>query len=202
MRCAEVNDPHNAFTMSCKVWQIKKQSVQVYAERLDALANDAFVKVDKAGVESQLGGFFIDWLYNDFLCMKVMTENPWTFQAAVQSALTEVEKEISIKVKWPWQPKGQNWGTDGNRSHKTSKKMFLISQGEHLGKHCKSRSDQKQVRFSVGNVEKWVNWKETAQRTVDTNISNALETRLTTKVNKSRTRETSTFKPCISQWEE
>ena len=54
-----------------------------------ALANDAFAKVDKAVEESQLVGFFIDALYHDFLCMKVIRENPKTFQAAVQSSLAE-----------------------------------------------------------------------------------------------------------------
>ena len=66
----------------------------------DALENDAFAKVDKAVVESQLVGFFIDGLYHDFLCMKVMRENPKTFQAAAQSALAEQNlQDISIKVK-------------------------------------------------------------------------------------------------------
>ena len=45
--------------------------------------------MDKVVVESHLVGFFIDGLYHDFLQMKVMRENPKTFQAAVQSALAE-----------------------------------------------------------------------------------------------------------------
>ena len=64
-------------------------SAQVCAETLHALANDAFAKVDKAFVESQQVGFFIDRLYHDFLCMKVMRENPKTFQAAVEFPLAE-----------------------------------------------------------------------------------------------------------------
>ena len=65
------------------------------------MINDAFAKVEKAFVESQLVGCFIDRLYHDLLCMKVMRENPKKFQAAVQSAFgrTKFEKEISIKVK-------------------------------------------------------------------------------------------------------
>ena len=47
-------------------------NVQVYTERLYALANDALAEVDKAVVESQLVGFFIDVLNYYFLCMKVM----------------------------------------------------------------------------------------------------------------------------------
>ena len=80
---AEVNESHHAFTMLHKSRQIKKESVQVYEERLYALANDEFVKVDKAVVGSQLVGFFIDGLYCDFLPLKVTRENPETFQAAV-----------------------------------------------------------------------------------------------------------------------
>ena len=33
VRFAEVNDPHHAFTMSCKVRQVKLQSVQVGLHR-------------------------------------------------------------------------------------------------------------------------------------------------------------------------
>ena len=39
---------------------IRLKTVQVYAERLYALAQDAFEKTDKALVESQLIGFFIE----------------------------------------------------------------------------------------------------------------------------------------------
>ena len=74
--------------LPCYVRQFKNESVQVYAGRLHALANDTFAKVDKAVVETELVGFSIDGLYHDFLCMKAMRENPpKTFQAAVQSVL-------------------------------------------------------------------------------------------------------------------
>ena len=78
--------------------QMKNETVQVYDERLYALANDPFAKVDKGVVESQLVGFFIHGLFHDYLRMKVMSENPKTFHAAVQSALAEQFKEkISLK---------------------------------------------------------------------------------------------------------
>ena len=62
VRFAEVNDSHHAFTILCKARH--------------ALVNDAFAKMDKVVIESQLVGFFIDGLYHDFLRMKVMKENP------------------------------------------------------------------------------------------------------------------------------
>ena len=63
------------------------------------MANDAFAKVDKAFVESQLVGFFIDGLYHDFLSMKVMRENPNTFQDAVQSALAEQNLQKRFQLR-------------------------------------------------------------------------------------------------------
>ena len=71
-----VNDSHHAFTMLHKARQTKSETVQVYAERLYPLANDAFAKVDKGVVESQLVDFFIDGLFHGYLRMKVMRENP------------------------------------------------------------------------------------------------------------------------------
>ena len=53
---AEINDSHYAFTMLCKARQTKSVTVQVYTERLYALANGAFAKVDKGVVEAQLVG--------------------------------------------------------------------------------------------------------------------------------------------------
>ena len=56
---AEVNDSHHAFTMLYKTRQGKHEPVKVCTERLYALAKDAFTKVDKAVVESQLVGFLL-----------------------------------------------------------------------------------------------------------------------------------------------
>ena len=89
VRFAEVNDPHHALTMLCKAKQVKHESVLAYTARLYALVNDAFTKVDKADLDSQLVGVFIDGLYHDFLHMNIMQETPKTFQAALQSALAE-----------------------------------------------------------------------------------------------------------------
>ena len=89
VRFAEVNDTQHAFAMSSKARQVKNKSVQVYTDRLYVWANDVFAKVDKAVVESQLIGVFIDGLHHDFLQMKVMRQNPKTFQTAVQYTLAK-----------------------------------------------------------------------------------------------------------------
>ena len=63
--------------------------------------------------------------------MKVMRENPKTFQAAVQSALAEqnLQNRFQLKSNDHDDPKRQNSGTNRNTSHKTSEEMFLMSQG-------------------------------------------------------------------------
>ena len=111
VRFVEVNDSHHAFTMLHKARQSKHEKVQIDAERLYALANDAFAKMDKVVVESQLVGFFIYGLYHDFLRMKVMRENPKTFQAAVQSALGEK----SLRKRFQLRTNDTHSGTTRNK---------------------------------------------------------------------------------------
>ena len=84
-RFAEICDPHHAFTMLRKSRQTKHETVQVYAEQLYTFAHDAFAKLDKTVVKSESVGFFIDGLYHDYLHMKIMRENPKSFQ--MQSSL-------------------------------------------------------------------------------------------------------------------
>ena len=75
-----------------RVRQEKNESVQLYAERLLAIAEDAFQgqdQADLAAIERQLVGFFIDGLVYDYLKMKVMRENPDRLQAAVHIAMNE-----------------------------------------------------------------------------------------------------------------
>ena len=139
VRFAEVNDSHHAFTMFSKARQVQNESVQLYAERLYALTNDAFAKVDKAVVESQLVGFFIDRLYNDFLHMKVMRENPKTFQTAVQSALAEqnLQKRFQVRSYSHDTQRGRTEEPMEIDHIRPQRKCFFCHKGGHLAKHCK-----------------------------------------------------------------
>ena len=90
-RFAEIHDSQHAFCLLRSIKQNKGENVQLYAERLLALAEEAFEGQDgdMRLIERQLIGFFIDGLTHDFLKIKVMRDNPETLQDAVRSAMNE-----------------------------------------------------------------------------------------------------------------
>ena len=86
-RFAEVTDHQYALSLLRKVRQKEGESIQVYAERIMALAEDAFDDVTAAN--EQLIGFFIDGLMNDFMKIKIMRDNPDTLAKAIEVANAE-----------------------------------------------------------------------------------------------------------------
>ena len=142
VRFAEISDPHHAFTMLHKARQTKHETVQVYAERLYTLAHDAFAKLDKTVVESQLVGFFIDGLYHDYLHMKIMRENPKSFQNAVQSALAEqnLRKRFHLRTDEKESFHQRNEEPMEIDHIRPQKRCFLCKRVGHMAKHCKTRS--------------------------------------------------------------
>ena len=90
-RFAEISDPHHAFALLRKIKQKPEENVQLYAERLLSLAEEAFTGQNGgvAAIERQLVGSFVDGLVRDYLKMRVMTKNTATLQGAVGSAMTE-----------------------------------------------------------------------------------------------------------------
>ena len=117
--------------MLCKSRQVKSESAQVYAERLYALANDAFANLGKAVVESQLVGFFIDGLYHDFLHMKVMRKSKNILGcSAICIGRTKLWKGFQLKSNEHDNPKGRTEEQMEIDHIKISKKMFPMMQGD------------------------------------------------------------------------
>ena len=102
LRFAEISDPQHAFVLLRKIKQKPEENVQLHAERLLSLAEEAFTGQNggMAAIEMQLVWFFIDGLAHNNLKMKVMRENPATLQAAVASAMTEqnLRKRFNIRI--------------------------------------------------------------------------------------------------------
>ena len=144
LRFAEISDPQHAFVLLRKIKQKLEENVQLYAERLLSLAEEAFTGQNGgvAAIERQLVWFFIDGLAHDNLKMKVMRENPATLQAAVGSAMTEqnLRKKNNLRI---------GRVTDSNVRHTEPmeveyalppKHCHVCYQLGHLATHCSNSS--------------------------------------------------------------
>ncbi len=100
IRFAEISDPQHAFMVLKTVKQKKDENVQIFAERLLSLAEQAYEGAAAAVVtEGQLVGFFIDGLYSDRLKLKVMRDNPPNMQAAINSARAEYNLQQRFQLR-------------------------------------------------------------------------------------------------------
>ena len=102
-RFGDIKDRSMAFSLLRRVQQERGESVQIYAERRLAIAEDAFQGQDQADlavIERQLVGFITDGLAFDYLKMKVVRENPDRLQAAVHIAMTEqnLRRKFSLRT--------------------------------------------------------------------------------------------------------
>ena len=111
VRFAEIVDPQYALTLLRKIKQRPKQSVQLFAERLLTLSEDAFDR-DGAGTlgmgaEQQLVAYFIDGLSDYHLKAKILLENAATFRSAVMCATNEqnVQDGIQLRLGKPFREK-------------------------------------------------------------------------------------------------
>ncbi|MCG8049022.1 MAG: hypothetical protein JAY66_25635 [Candidatus Thiodiazotropha taylori] len=158
-RFAEVTDPQHALMLLRKVKQKPGENIQVYAERLMALSEDAFFGQLGDAVQTQLVGFFIDGLAFDYMKMKVMRENPATLQAAITVATAEhnLRKRFDLRTSSHSGQK-QNaytgeYGTEPMEVDHARPKLrcFVCNKKGHKAKDCRSRQHNvNSVRSSSG----------------------------------------------------
>ena len=145
LRFSEVTDPQHALMLLRKVRQKEGESVQVYAERIMSLAEDAFggQGMQNQAIQDQLIGFFTDGLSQDFMKMKVMRDNPRNFQAAVDVSLTEqnLRKRFNLRS-------GKSEGTWGNSSGhqpmevdhiRPAQRCFKCNKKGHIARDCRAK---------------------------------------------------------------
>ena len=146
LRFSEVTDPQHALMLLRKVRQKEGESVQVYAERIMSLAEDAFGGQGMLNrpIQDQLVGFFTDGLYQDYMKMKVMRDNPRTFQGAVDIALTEqnLRKRFSLRsgknqVNHETSSGHEPMEVDHLRS---AKRCFHCNRKGHIAKDCRVKA--------------------------------------------------------------
>ena len=102
-RFSEVVDEQHAFMLLRKVRQKHGETVQVYAERLMTLAEEAFPNQQGPAIQRQLIDIFLDGLSEDYLKMKILRDNPNNLDAAIIAATNEqnVRTRFSLRTHHP-----------------------------------------------------------------------------------------------------
>lgn len=89
-RFSDVTDPQYALSLLRSIRQKSGENIQIYAERILSLAEEAFQGQGGNTVERQLIDTFVDGLVNnDQLKMKILRDNPDTLQGAISIATKE-----------------------------------------------------------------------------------------------------------------
>lgn len=148
-RFGEVVDSQYALLLLRKVKQTPSETVQVYAERLLAIGEDAFDGQDQGAVQRQLVGYFIDGLFLDSLKLKVMRENPDNFHAAVNIATREqnLRKRFQLRTGYSVAEQSSAAGIEPMEiGHMRNKDRchFCHKKGHHV-KDCRLRKKDRQV---------------------------------------------------------
>ncbi|MCG7874780.1 MAG: hypothetical protein N0C90_00440 [Candidatus Thiodiazotropha endolucinida] len=152
-RFAEISDPMQAFSLLRKVKQKYDENVQLFGERILALARDAFAGQDPTldAVQRQLIGFFVDGLHHDYLRIKVMRESPATFEAAVKSALNEQNLRKRFHLRSGREYGRPQSGVSNNTRQeipmevdhlRPSKRCFKCNKKGHIAARCRVRPER------------------------------------------------------------
>ncbi len=96
-RFSDVTDPQYAHSLLRSIKQGPGENIQLYAERILSLAEEAFQGQGDGVVERQLIDTFVDGLTNnDQLKMKILRDNPATLQGAI--AIATKEQNLRARV--------------------------------------------------------------------------------------------------------
>ena len=136
---SEITDAQHAFMLLRKVHQKSGETVQVYAERLLALSEDAFDNQQGPAVQRQLIDIFVDGLLEDQLKLKVFRENPNTLEAAVTAATNEqnLRKRFNLRTHHQYIPDDERMEVD---HYRPAQRCFKCHKVGHRIKDCRSKT--------------------------------------------------------------
>lgn len=103
LRFNDVTDTQHALALLMKIRQGRDETVPAYAERVYALATEAFPQPDTLNlpaVQSQLIGYFENGLYHDYAKMRLMRATCTNFETAVQEATNEENLRRKFRLRF------------------------------------------------------------------------------------------------------
>jgi len=126
--------------------------VQLFAERLLNIAEDAYPQAGDRPVEQQMINVLLDGLYHDYLKMKVLREDPRTFNGALQIAMREqnIRKRFALRQdneprQNRYKPKENNNSQSRDETpmevdHFRPKRLYKCKRKGHLTRDCRVRT--------------------------------------------------------------
>ena len=137
-RFSEVVEEQHAFILLRKVHQKPGETVQVYAERLITLSEEAFPGQQGAAIQRQQIDIFVDGLSEDQLRMKILRENPATLDAAITLATNEqnLRKRFSLRTRQHYTPDYERMEVD---HYRPVLRCFNCNKKGHRAKNCRAR---------------------------------------------------------------
>ena len=178
-----------------KVKQAPHENMQLFAERLLTLAEEAFAG-QPGGlpvVETQLTGLFIDGLAHDFLKMKVMRDNPNTLGAAVASAIGEqnLRKRFELRTsRITRQDEPMEIGH--NRSER---RCYKCNKRGHLANNCKIKSVNAMTDGQHDRQQTFLNETQSAGAVGKEDTLSVFVKKLISKIDVNHNRKTRVFLP-------
>ena len=164
-RFSDVTDPQFALSLLRKLKQKQGENIQVFAERILSLAEEAFLGQAGDMVEQQLIETFVDGISNDQLKLKILRDRPNTLQGAISIATNEQNLRARVALSHPVRNE-QPMEVDHSRNrrffrpHQNNRqinavKCWKCGQEGHILRDCRSEQTHRQNRPSVGHGRGW-----------------------------------------------
>lgn len=98
VRFSDVTDSQMALSLLRAVKQKPGENIQLFAERILSLAEEAYHNQGGQAVERQLIDIFVDGLTNDQLKLKILRDQPGTLQGAIGIATNEQNLRARVQL--------------------------------------------------------------------------------------------------------
>ena len=176
LRFSDVTSPQIALSMLRQVKQKVGENIQVYAERILSLSEEAYDNKGGDAIERQLIDIFVDGLLSDQLKIKILRDAPKALQTAIAICTNEQNLRARVSMSGPWrtdtrETRGTPMEVDHSRGKsyykksrvnevRTSKQVKCWACGElgHVIRDCKSeKSTNKPMGHGRGFMKNPIN---------------------------------------------